>query len=207
MAKLSFLNSNSVPELKLKNRCTGSTKSQYLTDSKIVFSITCQISSFFFKLLYKAKSRELVTNYRPISLLLTISKLIEKIVYKQVYNYLNSTGQIYKSQYGFRSAHSCEHAIGELLGSIVKNIQLGKDTVTLMLDLSKAFDMLQHSVMYKKLERYGLRGNCLSWFQSYLTGRTLQVKCTNNSGKGFSQTGVTLTMARLRGLAWGLYYF
>ena len=133
--------------------------------------------------LYKAKSRELVTNYRPISLLLTISKLIEKIVYKQVYNYLNTTGQIYKSQYGFRSAHSCEHAIGELLGSIVKNIQLGKDTVTLMLDLSKAFDTLQHSVVYKKLERYGLRGNCLSWFQSYLTGRTLQVKCTNNSGK------------------------
>ena len=132
--------------------------------------------------LYKAKSRELVTNYRPISLLLTISKLMEKIVYKQVYDYLNQTGQIYDSQYGFRSAHSCEHAIGELLGSIVKNIQLGKDTVTLMLDLSKAFDTLQHSVVYKKLERYGLRGNCLSWFQSYLTNRTLQVKCTSIAG-------------------------
>ena len=132
--------------------------------------------------LYKAKNRELVTNYRPISLLLTISKLIEKIVYKQVYDYLNATGQIYTSQYGFRSAHSCEHAIGELLGGIVKNIQLGKDTVTLMLDLSKAFDTLQHSVVYKKLERYGLRGNCLSWFQSYLTNRTLQVKCTSIAG-------------------------
>ena len=132
--------------------------------------------------LYKAKSRELVTNYRPISLLITISKLLEKIVYRQVYDYLNTTGQIYKSQYGFRSAHSCEHAIGELLGSIVKNIQLGKDTITLMLDLSKAFDTLQHSVVFKKLARYGLRGNCLSWFQSYLTGRTLQVKCINNAG-------------------------
>ena len=132
--------------------------------------------------LYKAKSREMVTNYRPISLLLTLSKLIEKIIYNQVYDYLNTTGQIYKSQYGFRSAHSCEHAIGELLGNIVKNIQLGKDTVTLMLDLSKAFDTLQHSVIFKKLERYGLRGNCLSWFQSYLTGRTPQVKCTNVSG-------------------------
>ena len=132
--------------------------------------------------LYKSKNREMVTNYRPISLLITISKLIEKVVYKQVYDYLNTTGQIYKSQYGFRSAHSCEHAIGELLGNIVKNIQLGKDTVTLMLDLSKAFDTLQHSVVFKKLERYGLRGNCLSWFQSYLTGRTLQVKCTNVTG-------------------------
>ena len=133
--------------------------------------------------LYKTKCRELVMNYRPISLLLTISKLIEKIVYKQVYDYLNTTGQIYKSQYGFCSAHSCEHAIRELLVNIVKNIQLGKDTVTLMLDLSKAFDMLQHSVVFKKLERYGLRGNCLSWFQSYLTGQTLQVKCTDTFGK------------------------
>ena len=132
--------------------------------------------------LYKAKSRELVSNYRPISLLLTISKLIEKIVYKQVYTYLNTTGQIYKSQYGFRSAHSCEHAIGELLGSIVKNIQLGKDTVTLILDLLKAFDTLQHSVVYQKLEKYGLRGNCLSWFKSYLTGRSIQVKCTDATG-------------------------
>ena len=51
-----------------------------------------------------------------------------------------------------------------------------------MLDLSKAFDTLQHSVVYKKLERYGLRGNCLSWFQSYLTNRTLQVKCTSIAG-------------------------
>ena len=132
--------------------------------------------------LYKSQSRELVTNYRPISLLITISKLLEKIVYKQVYDYLNQTGQIHDSQYGFRSAHSCEHAIGELLGNIVKNIQLGKDTVTLMLDLSKAFDTLQHSVVYKKLERYGLRGNCLAWFQSYLSNRTLQVKCISIAG-------------------------
>ena len=133
--------------------------------------------------LYKNNSREIVSNYRPISLLITISKLIEKVIYKQVYNYLNTTGQIYDSQYGFRAAHSCEHAVGELLGSIVKNAQLGKDTIALMLDLSKAFDTLQHSVIFRKLDKYGLRGNCLSWFKSYLTGRSLQVKCYDKSGK------------------------
>ena len=132
--------------------------------------------------LYKAKSKEVVGNYRPISLLLTISKLIEKVVYKQVYSYLTKTGQLHNSQYGFRSEHSCDHAIGELLGNIVKNMQLGKETITLMLDLSKAFDTLQHSVIFQKLEKYGLRGPCLEWFKSYLTNRTLQVKCIDHQG-------------------------
>ena len=133
--------------------------------------------------LYKAKNKEEIGNYRPISLLLTISKLIEKIVYKQVYQYLTKTGQLHNSQYGFRSAHSCEHAIGELLGNIVKKMQLGKETITLMLDLSKAFDTLQHSVIFQKLEKYGLRGPCLEWFKSYLTNRSLQVKCMDHQGK------------------------
>ena len=132
--------------------------------------------------LYKARNREDVGNYRPISLLLTISKLIEKVVYKQVYQYLTKTGQLQSSQYGFRSSHSCEHAIGELLGNIVKNMQLGKETVTLMLDLSKAFDTLQHEVIFKKLEKYGLRGPCLEWFKSYLTNRSLQTKCMDHQG-------------------------
>ena len=132
--------------------------------------------------LYKAKSREEVTNYRPISLLMTLSKVIEKVVYKRVYNYLHSTGQLYESQYGFRNNHSCEHAIGEMLGNIVKNQQLRKDTVSIMLDLSKAFDTLQHSVIFQKLEKYGIRGPVLAWFKSYLTNRTLCVKCTDQNG-------------------------
>ena len=132
--------------------------------------------------LYKAKSREEVTNYRPISLLMTLSKIIEKVVYKRVYNYLHTTGQLYESQYGFRNNHSCEHAIGELLGNIVKNQQLGKDTVSIMLDLSKAFDTLQHSVIFQKLEKYGIRGPILMWFKSYLTNRTLRVRCIDQNG-------------------------
>ena len=111
--------------------------------------------------LYKAKAKDEVTNYRPISLLMTISKIIEKVIYKRVYDYLNKSGQIYDSQYGSRNNHSCEHAIGELLGNIVKNQQLGKNTVSIMLDLSKAFDTLQHSVIFKKLELYGLQG--IAW--------------------------------------------
>ena len=133
--------------------------------------------------LYKAKSKEEVTNYQPISLLMTISKIIEKVIYKRVYNYLNDSGQLYASQYGFRNSHSCEHAIGELLGNIVKNQHLNKNSVSIMLDLSKAFDTLQHTVIFEKLEKYGIRGNCLSWFKSYLSSRSLCVKCHDQSGQ------------------------
>ena len=74
-------------------------------------------------LLYKSKEHFLETNYRPISLLTTMSKVLEKIVYQRVYSFLQDTGQIYDNQYGFRANHSCEHAIGQVVGSLVKNME------------------------------------------------------------------------------------
>ena len=127
--------------------------------------------------LYKSKSRERTTNYRPISLLLTLSKIVEKLMYSRVYKFLCSTNQLYVSQYGFRKQHSCEHAVGELVARITKGMETGKFTAGIFLDLSKAFDTLEHDVIYAKLEKYGLRGICLQWFQSYLSGRTMLVSC------------------------------
>ena len=127
--------------------------------------------------LYKSKLENEANNYRPISLLLTISKILEKIVYKRTYSYLEKTDQIYKSQYGFRSQHSCENAVSELTSEIIKGFQEGLYTAALFLDLSKAFDTLEHSVLLKKLEKYGIRGICLSWFESYLSDREIRVKC------------------------------
>ena len=79
--------------------------------------------------LYKGKARYEVENYRPISLLLTISKLLEKLIYSRVYDFLISSNQLYESQYGFQRNHACEHAIGEFISEVVKNSQLGKITV------------------------------------------------------------------------------
>ena len=73
--------------------------------------------------LYKSKESFLETNYRPISLLTTMSKILEKIMYRRIYSFLQNTGQIYENQYGFRANHSCEHAIGQVVGTLIKNIE------------------------------------------------------------------------------------
>ena len=127
--------------------------------------------------LYKGKEKCDKNNYRPISLLLTMSKVIEKIVYKRTYNFLNESGQVYTSQYGFRSGHSCQDAVAELVGEITRNKDMGLHTIGVFLDLSKAFDTLEHQVLLDKLSKYGIRGTPLDWFRSYLTGRKLRVKC------------------------------
>ena len=134
--------------------------------------------------LYKCKSKKLVENYRPISLLITCSKLLEKVIYKRTYNHLDHNNQLYKSQYGFRSKHSCENAVSELVGEILKANDCNKYSISVFLDLSKAFNMLDHKILYSKLERYGIRGKCIDWFKSYLSDRKLRLKCrTADSGK------------------------
>ena len=135
--------------------------------------------------LYKNKERHYECNYRPISLLSTISKILEKIVYSRVYEFLDRTGQLYENQYGFRAKHSCEHAIGQALGSIIKGLENNFYSACVLLDLSKAFDTIEHDILLKKLEIYGIRGIPLNWFRSYLSDRTLRVKCStvSNSSK------------------------
>ena len=126
--------------------------------------------------LYKGKDRNEKSNYRPISLLLTISKILEKIMYKRVYKFLNNTNQFYYSQFGFRTGHLCNQVICELVGEIVKNTEKNWTTVCVFLDLLKAFDTLEHSTVIQKLECYGIRGNALDWFRSYLDNRSIRVK-------------------------------
>ena len=127
--------------------------------------------------LYKSKCKYEKTNYRPISLLLTLSKLLEKAVYSRTYNFLEQNQTLYNSQYGFRSQHSCQDAISELVGKIIKNMEEQKYTMAVFIDLSKAFDTLEHKVLFAKLYRYGIRGLTLDWFISYLSNRKLRVKC------------------------------
>ena len=132
--------------------------------------------------LYKSKEKYLTNNYRPISLLITISKLLEKVIYKRTYSFLQASNQLYDSQYGFQEGHSCENAISELVGEILKNKENNKFTVSLFLDLSKAFDSLKHSTLLDKMEICGIRGSAYSWFSSYLNQRQLRAKCRTGTG-------------------------
>ena len=106
-----------------------------------------------------------------------MSKILEKVIYKCVYTFLDTTDQLYQSQYAFRSKHLCEHAVQELLGNVLKASENKEFTVAIFLDLSKAFDSLVHHVLLRKLDKYGIRGISSEWFASYLSNRQMHVKC------------------------------
>ena len=126
--------------------------------------------------IYKNKKKSEIPNYRPVSLLPTISKILEKIIYNRIVNFFKKYKIFYEGQYGFRQNRSTIDAILDLTGNIINNNNIGNYTLALFLDLSKAFDSLDHKTIIKKLDYYGIRGIALSWFKSYLQEREIKVK-------------------------------
>ena len=125
---------------------------------------------------FKKYDVTLMDNYRPISLLTSTSKLFEKIVFTQLYNYFHENQLFYPSQYGFRKMHSTELAALELTDRILKDIDERNVSLAIFMDLSKAFDTLDHQILLTKLNFYGIGGLALDWFSSYLTGRKQYVE-------------------------------
>ena len=126
--------------------------------------------------IYKKGDHTLVDNYRPVSLLSSISKLFEKVAYEQLYAYLHLNKLLYRSQYGFRPDHSTELAVLELTDRALIKIDEKQLPIAIYMDLSKAFDTLDHKILLKKLSHYGISGNALRWFTSYLTDRKQYVE-------------------------------
>ena len=110
-------------------------------------------------------------NYRPISLLPVFSKNLEKIVYNRLYKFCYKNKIIYTSQYGFRPNHSTEHTLLEFQNRIVNNLSSKCLSAGVFMDLSKAFDTINHDILLAKLEHYGIRGIPHEWFRSYLVKR------------------------------------
>ena len=123
------------------------------------------------KALYKKGDQTDPTNYRPISLLTAFSKIFEKVLLIQLIAHFNRYSLFYGSQYGFREGHSCELAVLELIDRISSNMDNSEIPFSLFIDLSKAFDCLDHNILINKLEYYGVRGAASLLMQSYLTGR------------------------------------
>ena len=141
--------------------------------------------------LYKKDDNKSFGNYRPISLLSSISKIFERVAFNQLYTYLTSNDLLYESQYGFRKHHSTELAALEFTDRIKKEMDAKKIPFSIFLDLSKAFDTLDHSVLLSKLQFYGIRDTALNWFKSYLSNRTQYVDCDGiSSSIRVIETGV-----------------
>ena len=121
--------------------------------------------------LFKAGDKQLFSNYRPVSLLSQFSKILEKIFHARLMKFLEYKNIIHPGQYGFQNQLSTVHAIMELSEGISSAIDMKKYTVGVFIDLKKAFDTINHSILIKKLENYGIRGIASNWIQSYLQNR------------------------------------
>ena len=110
-------------------------------------------------------------NYRPISLLSNVDKILEKLVHKRMIKFLEDNKILYDRQFGFRCKHSTVHGLITITEDIKKSIDNGKLTCGVFIDLQKAFDTVDHKILLKKLEIYGFRGITNDWFSTYLSGR------------------------------------
>lgn len=122
--------------------------------------------------IYKKGDHDLLDNYRPISILPALSKFFERILFNQLTNYLAKHQILFGSQYGFRNGHSAEHAAFELVERILSSFSNNDQSLAVYLDLTKAFDSMDHSILLAKLKHYGLSTDALTLISSYFENRT-----------------------------------
>ncbi len=121
-----------------------------------------------------------VNNYRPISIIPTVGKILERIVHKQSSDYLKSYNILTDAQSGFRPGHSTGTCMISFLDEIYSKIDIGEAVGTLFIDLSKAFASIDHAIMSEKLAKMGFRLGPIKWFESYLTGRRQVTRVNSN---------------------------
>ena len=110
-------------------------------------------------------------NYRPVSVLPCIFKILERIVYNRTYEFLSNNHLLYKKQYGFRTDHSTYMTVIDFINAVNKAIDQNMNTVGIFMDLSKAFDTIDHDILLSKLSHYGFKGISQEWFSSFLSNR------------------------------------
>ena len=130
--------------------------------------------------LFKKGENTLISNYRPISLLSLLNKIFEKLLYRRLYKFLVKHNVLYKYQFGFRRGYSTTMALIEVINNIKSAIDNNKFVCGIFLDLTKAFDTVDHQILLDKLDHYGVRGQTNDLFKSYLSNRKQFVKIGNS---------------------------
>ena len=150
-----------------------------------IFNLSLSAGKFIndFKLakvfpVFKKGDPHVMNNYRPISLLSCISKILEKIMYRRLTRFLIHQNFFYDLQFGFRKNYSTSDAITFVIDKISKAFDKKEMTLAIFLDLSKAFDSINHSILLQKLSHFGIRGSALDWFESCLDNRFQKVVCS-----------------------------
>lgn len=127
--------------------------------------------------LFKNKgSEQEVSNYRPIALLSNLDKIFEKLVHHRLISYLEKFNLLFNRQFGFRKKHATTHNLISLSEKIREDLDKGEFSCGIFLDLQKAFDSVDHDILLKKLENYGIRGVANHWISSYLSERKQYVE-------------------------------
>lgn len=121
--------------------------------------------------LYKGGDKENCNSHRPVSLLPSVSKIVEKALYNRLYNFFDSNNLFTPQQFGFRKNRSTIMAVHNFVTKILQGWEHREIGVGVFLDLTKAFDCVNHRLLCHKLERYGVRGQALQWLTSYLSNR------------------------------------
>ena len=122
--------------------------------------------------IFKNGNKMLIENYRPISLLSVFSKVLEKVMYTRLVSFMERNNIFCTTQFGFRKGKGINSAILSFIESILNARDKKEHAVGLFLHLSKAFDMVNHEILIKKLHKRGIRGLAGNWFTSYLSNRT-----------------------------------
>ena len=140
--------------------------------------------------IYKSQDQKVLNNYRPVSVLPVFSKVLEQIMFNRVQSFIDKENLLYEHQYGFRKGHNTSMALITLIDKVMTKLDKGDTVVGVFLDLSKAFDTVDHSILLEKL-RYGIRGIANKWFHSYLSSRRQFVSFSEvNSTELYVQCGV-----------------
>ena len=130
---------------------------------------------------FKNGDPENITNYRPISVLSRFPLLLECIMYNRLYKYFCEEELLYSKKFRFQKGLSTDHAIVHLVDQIYKSFENDNYTLGVFIDLSKAFDTINHSILLKKIEMYGVNTANLAWFTSYLNGRKQYIKISESA--------------------------